>query len=96
MTLPGGVEDFLVFCDASITGPGAVLMQHGRVIAYASRQLKPHEVRYPMHHLELGAVVFDLKILRYSLYRVWCTIYTDHKSLRNLIDKPNLNMRRLR
>ena len=62
LTLPEGVEDFVVFCDASITGLGAVLMQRGRVIAYASWRLKPHETTYLTHDLELGAVVFALKI----------------------------------
>ena len=71
-------------------------MQRGHVIAYASRQLKPHEANYPKHDLELGAVVFALKILRHYLYGVQCTIYTDHKSLRYLIDQPNLNMRQRR
>ena len=62
LALPEGMEDFVVYCDASISGLGAVLMQRGHVIAYASRQLKPHETRYPTHDLELGAVVFALKI----------------------------------
>ena len=62
-------------------------------MAYASRQLKPHKVNYPTHDLELGAVVFALKIWRHYLYGVRCTIYTDHKSLRYLMDQPNLNMR---
>lgn len=67
--------------------------QHDHVIAYILRQLKPHEVKYPMHNLELGAVVFALKIWWHYLYGVYCTIYTDHKSLRYLTDQPNLNMR---
>ena len=62
MTLPEGVDDFIVYCDASITCLGVVLMQRGCVIAYASRQLKPHEANYPTHDLELGAVVFALNI----------------------------------
>ena len=96
LALPEGVEDFVVYCDASISGLGAVLMQRGHVIAYASRQLKPHEANYPTHDLELGAVVFALKIWRHYLYGVRCTIYTDHKSLRYLMDQPNLNMRQRR
>ncbi|KAI3790904.1 hypothetical protein L2E82_04323 [Cichorium intybus] len=87
------MEDMMVYCDASISGLGAVLMQRGRVIAYASRQLKPHEANYPTHDLELGAVVFALKIWRHYLYGVKCTIYTDHKSLKYLMDQANLNMR---
>ena len=71
-------------------------MQRGHVIAYALRQLKPHETRYPTHDLELGAVVFALKIWRHYLYRVRSTIYTDHKSLKYLMHHPNLNMRQRR
>ncbi|GKD61740.1 putative reverse transcriptase domain-containing protein [Tanacetum coccineum] len=61
LTLPDGVEDFVVYCDASNQGLGCVLMQRGKVIAYASRQLKTHEKNYTTHDLELGAVVFALK-----------------------------------
>ncbi|KAI3690326.1 hypothetical protein L2E82_48306 [Cichorium intybus] len=71
-------------------------MQRGRVIAYASRQLKPHEANYPTHDLELGAVAFALKIWRHYLSGVKCTIYTDHKSLKYLMDQANLNMRQRR
>ena len=67
---PEGMEDFMVYCDASILGLGVVLMQRGHVIAYASRQLKPHEMRYPTHDLELGEVVFALKIWCHYLYGV--------------------------
>ncbi|KAJ9557122.1 hypothetical protein OSB04_011736 [Centaurea solstitialis] len=91
-----GVEDMTVYCDASHLGLGCVLMQRGRVIAYASRQLKPHEANYPTHDLELAAVVFALKIWRHYLYGVKCTIYTDHRSLRYFLDQPNLNMRQRR
>ncbi|GJQ93512.1 putative reverse transcriptase domain-containing protein [Tanacetum coccineum] len=62
LVLPEGKEDFVVYCDASLQGLGAVLMQRENVIAYASRQLKPHEENYTTHDLELGAVVFALKI----------------------------------
>ena len=70
LTLPEGVDDFVVYSDVSITGLGAVLMQRGRVISYALRQLKPHEVNYPTHDLKLGVVVFPLKIWRHFLYGV--------------------------
>ncbi|KAL4585882.1 hypothetical protein LXL04_010509 [Taraxacum kok-saghyz] len=96
LTLPEGVEDLVVYCDASLQGFGAVLMQRGKVIAYASRQLKPHEKNYPTHDLELGAVVFALKIWRHYLYGVKCIIYTDHKSLKYLFDQRDLNMRQVR
>ncbi|GJT15858.1 putative reverse transcriptase domain-containing protein [Tanacetum coccineum] len=68
LALPEGNDDFVVYCDASHQGLGAVLMQREKVIAYASRQLKPHEESYTTHDLELGAVVFALKIWRHYLY----------------------------
>ncbi|GJX11940.1 putative reverse transcriptase domain-containing protein [Tanacetum coccineum] len=81
LALLEGLEDFVVYCDASGLGLGCVLMQRGKVIAYASRQLKIHEKNYTTHDLELGAVVFALKIWRHYLYRTKSIIYTDHKSL---------------
>mgnify|MGYP001549209286 CR=1 FL=1 len=86
----------MVYYDASISGMGVVLMQWGYMIAYASRQLKPHETRYPTHDLELGAAVFALKIWRHYLYGVRYTIYMDQKSLKYLMDQLNLNMRQRR
>ncbi|KAI3814060.1 hypothetical protein L1987_18802 [Smallanthus sonchifolius] len=71
-------------------------MQRGRVIAYASRQLKIHEANYPTHELELAAVVFALKIWRHYLYRVKFTIYSDHKSLKYIFEQRELNMRQRR
>ncbi|GKF38117.1 putative reverse transcriptase domain-containing protein [Tanacetum coccineum] len=68
MSLPEGSEDFIVYCDASMKGLGTVLMQRENVISYASRQLKIHEKNYTTHDLELGAVVFALKIWRHYLY----------------------------
>ncbi|KAI3707163.1 hypothetical protein L6452_25432 [Arctium lappa] len=96
LTLPEGTEGFVVYSDASKLGLGCVLMQQGKVIAYASRQLKDHEKRYPTHDLELAAVVFALKIWRHYLYGVKCQIYTDHKSLKYLFDQKELNMRQQR
>ncbi|KAL4580619.1 hypothetical protein LXL04_016819 [Taraxacum kok-saghyz] len=96
LTLPDGMEDMVVYYDASIQGLGAVLVQCGKVIAYASRQLKPHIENYPTHDLELGAVVFALKIWRHYLYGVRCTVYTNHKSLKFLMEQQNLNMRQRR
>ncbi|KAJ9557738.1 hypothetical protein OSB04_012352 [Centaurea solstitialis] len=96
LTLPEGVEDMTVYCDASRLGLGCVLMQRGRVIAYASRQLKPHEANYPTHDLELATVVFALKLWRHYLYGVKCTIFSDHRSLRYFLEQPNLNMRQRR
>ena len=71
-------------------------MQHDRVIDYASRQLKKHEVNYPTHNLELAAVVFALRIWRHYLYGVPCRIFTDHKSLQYLSSQKDLNMRQRR
>ncbi|GKF69406.1 putative reverse transcriptase domain-containing protein, partial [Tanacetum coccineum] len=72
---------------------GCVLMQRGRVIAYASRQLKIHEKNYTTHDLELGAVVFALKIWRHYLYGTKSVIYTNHKSLQYIFSQKELNMR---
>ncbi|GJY08271.1 putative reverse transcriptase domain-containing protein [Tanacetum coccineum] len=75
-----GSKDFIVYCDASIKGLGVVFMQREKVIAYALRQLKIHEKNYATHDLELGAVVFALKIWRHYLYGTKCTMFTDHKN----------------
>ncbi|GKA64815.1 putative reverse transcriptase domain-containing protein [Tanacetum coccineum] len=96
LALPEGSEDFIVYCDASIKGLGVVLMQREKVIAYASRQLKIHEKNYTTHDLELGAVVFALKIWRHYLYGTKCTVFTDHKSLQHILDQKELNMRQRR
>ncbi|GJX46005.1 putative reverse transcriptase domain-containing protein [Tanacetum coccineum] len=96
LALPEGNDDFVVYCDASHQGLGAVLMQREKVIAYASRQLKPNEENYTTHDLELGAVVFALKIWRHYLYGTKCTVFTDHKSLQHILDQKELNMRQRR
>nr|GEW01162.1 hypothetical protein [Tanacetum cinerariifolium] len=93
LALPEGSEDFIVYCDASNKGLGAVLMQREKVISYASRQLKIHEKNYTTHELELGAVVSALKIWRHYLYGTKCTVFTDHKSLQHILDQKELNMR---
>ncbi|GKA93769.1 putative reverse transcriptase domain-containing protein [Tanacetum coccineum] len=92
LALPEGNDDFVVYCDASHQGLGAVLMQREKVIAYASRQLKPNEENYTTHDLELGAVVFALKIWRHYLYGTKCIMFTDHK-VTAYLDKERLNMR---
>ncbi|GKD43254.1 putative reverse transcriptase domain-containing protein [Tanacetum coccineum] len=70
LALPEGTENFVVYCDASHKGYGAVLMQKEKVIAYASRQLKKHEENYTTHDLELGTVVFALRLWRHYLYGI--------------------------
>ncbi|GJU74474.1 putative reverse transcriptase domain-containing protein [Tanacetum coccineum] len=96
LALPKGNNDFVIYCDASHQGLGSVLMQREKVIAYASLQLKPNEENYTTHDLELGAVVFALKIWRYYLYGTKCTVFTDHKSLQHILDHKELNMRQRR
>nr|GEY37215.1 hypothetical protein [Tanacetum cinerariifolium] len=96
LALPKGSENFMVYCDASHKGLGAVLMQREKVIAYASRQLKIHEKNYMTHDLKLGVVVFALKIWRHYLYDTRCVMFTDHKSLQHILDQNELNMRQHR
>ncbi|GKB66521.1 putative reverse transcriptase domain-containing protein [Tanacetum coccineum] len=96
LAVPEGGDDFVVYYDASHKGLGVVLMQREKVIAYASRQLKIHEKNYTTHDLELGSVVFALKIWRHYLYGTKCTVFTDHKSLQHILDQKELNMRQRR
>ena len=91
-----GNDGYVIYSDALHQGLGCVLMQHGRVMAYASRQLKPHERNYPTHDLELAAVVFALKIWRNYLYGAPCEVYTDHKSLKYIFNQKELNLRQRR
>ncbi|GKB45681.1 putative reverse transcriptase domain-containing protein [Tanacetum coccineum] len=93
LALPEGSENFVVYCDALHKGLGTVLMQREKVIAYTSRQLKVHEKNYTTHNLELGAVVFALKIWRHYLCGTKCVVFTDHKSLQHILDQKELNMR---
>jgi hypothetical protein len=93
---PDNTKPFEVYCDASGTGLGCVLMQDNRVIAYASRALRPHEQNYPTHDLELAAVVHALKIWRHYLMGAHCNIYTDHKRLKYIFTQADLNMRQRR
>nr|GEV95810.1 transposon Ty3-I Gag-Pol polyprotein [Tanacetum cinerariifolium] len=96
LSFPKGSEEFVVYCDASHKGLGTVLMQIEKVIAYASRQLKVYEHNYTTHDLELGSVVFALKMWRHYLYGTKCTVFTDHKSLQHILDQKELNMRQQR
>nr|GFA71834.1 putative reverse transcriptase domain-containing protein [Tanacetum cinerariifolium] len=96
LALPEGSENFMVYCDTLHKGLGAILMQKEKVIAYASRQLKVHEKNYTTHDLELGVVVFVLKMLRHYLYGTKCVVFTDHKSLQHIPDQKELNMKQRR
>jgi len=89
---PNIEKAFDVYCDAAGIGIGCVLMQEGRVIAYASRQLKPHKENYPTHDLELAAIVHALKIWRHYVLGNTCHLYIDHKSLKYIFTKAELNM----
>ena len=86
----------MIFSDASFNGLECVLMQEGKVVAYASRQLKLHEKNYHTHDLELVVIVFALKIWRHYLYGEKCFIYTDYKSLKYLPLQRELNLRQCR
>jgi hypothetical protein len=89
-------KEFQVYCDASQQGLGSVLLQGGRVAAYASRQLKKHETNYPTHDLELTSVVHALKTWRHYLMGKRCEVFTDHKSLKYIFTQKDLNMRQRR
>ena len=93
LVMPDGGEGFVICSDTYKKGLECVLMQNERVIAYAPRQLKPYEENYPTHDLELATMIFALKIWRHYLYGTNCEIYTDHKSLKYLFTRKELNMR---
>nr|GEV17722.1 hypothetical protein [Tanacetum cinerariifolium] len=96
LALPEGKENFMVYCDTLHKGLGAVLMQKEKVIAYASHQLKVHEKNNTTHYLELGAVVFALKMWRHYFYGTKCVVLFNHKSLQHILDQKELNMRQQR
>ncbi|GKC92275.1 putative reverse transcriptase domain-containing protein [Tanacetum coccineum] len=96
LALLEGSKNFVVYCDASHKGLGAVLMQKEKVIAYVSRQLKIHEKNYTTHDLDIRAVVFALKMWRHYLYGTKCVMFTDHKSLQHILEQKELNMRQRR
>ncbi|KAK1662002.1 hypothetical protein QYE76_050161 [Lolium multiflorum] len=96
LIMPDITKPFDVYCDASKTGLGCVLMQEGKVVSYLSRQLKQHEQNYPTHDLELAAVVLALKVWRHYLMGNRCEIYSDHKSLKYIFTQKELNMRQRR
>ena len=96
MSPPDESKPFEVFCDASLQGPSAVLMQEKKFVAYTSRRLKPNERNYPTHNLELAVVVHALLTWRHLLLGRKVDIFTDHKSLKYIFTQPNLNLRQTR
>ena len=96
LTQPTSDREYSMYSDASRIGLGCVLMQDGKVVAYTSRQLQPHEQNYPTHDLELAVVMFALKIWRHYLYGEKCRIFIDHKSLKYLLTRKELNLRQSR
>ena len=93
---PTSGREYTMYSDASRIGLGCLLMQDGKVVVYASKQLKLHEQNYPTHDLELAVVVFALKIWRHYLYGEKCRIFTDHKSLKYFLTQKDLNLRQRR
>ncbi|XP_049391496.1 uncharacterized protein LOC125855882 [Solanum stenotomum] len=96
LTLTREGVDFTLYCDASRVKLGGVLMQKGKVIDYASRQLRTHERNYPTHDLEFATVVFVLKLWLDHLYGVHCEAFMDHQSLRHIFIQRDLNLRQHR
>jgi hypothetical protein len=92
LIMPNIHKGFDVYCDASHLGLGCVLMQEGKVISYASRQLRKHEKNYPTHDLELAAIVHALKIWRHYMIGNKCKIFTDHKSSKYIFTQKELNL----
>ena len=92
LTQPTFGKEYVIFSDASLNGLKCVLMQEGKMVTYASRQMKPHEKDYPTHDLELAAIVFALKIWRHYLYGEKCFIYINHKSFKYLPLQRELNL----
>ena len=95
ITPVSGVK-YTYYYDASRFGLGCVLMQRGRVVAYASRQLKKHEENYPTHDLELAVVVFALKLWRHYLYGESFEVFSDHKILKYIFKYKDFNARQRR
>jgi hypothetical protein len=96
LVMPNMEKSFSIYYDVSGQGLGCVLMQDGHMVAYASQQLRKHEVHYPTHDLELAAVVHALKIWRHYLMGKRGGLYTDHKSLKYIFTQSNLNLRQRR
>ena len=93
LIIPDRGQGYTMYCDASRSELGCVLMQSMRVVAYGSRQLKNHEQKYPTQDMELAAVVFTLKIWCHYLYGEQFEVYSDHKSMKYIFTQRDLNMR---
>ncbi|GFZ18552.1 hypothetical protein Acr_27g0002910 [Actinidia rufa] len=93
LVIPTRELGYAVYCDASHNGLGCFLMQEGKVVTYASCQLKPHKKNYPTHNLELAATVFALKSWRHYLYREKFEVFSEHKSLKYIFTQRDLNLR---
>ncbi|XP_070020833.1 uncharacterized mitochondrial protein AtMg00860-like [Nicotiana sylvestris] len=96
LALPEGPDGYAMYCDASGVGIGCVLMQHGKVIVYVSRQLKKHERNYPTHDLELAAVVHALKMWQHYLYGIHVNVSHIIKSLQYIFKQKELKLRQRR
>ncbi|KAH0650243.1 hypothetical protein KY284_030155 [Solanum tuberosum] len=96
LTLPEGLDGYMIYCDASRVGLGCVFIQRGKVISYGFKQLKVHEKNYPTHDLELAIVVFALKIWRHYLYGVHVDVFTKHKNLQYVFTQKELNLHQRR
>jgi hypothetical protein len=93
LTMPDMEKPFSIYCNASGQGLGYMLMQHDHVVAHTSRQLWKHQEKYVTHDLKLAAVVHALKIWRHYIIIKRCHVYSDHKSLKNILTQPDLNLR---
>jgi hypothetical protein len=96
LILPDITKKFDIYCDASRQGLACVLMQDGKVVSYASHQLRKHEENYATQDLELAAVVHAQKIWKHYLTGHRCEIYSDHKSLKYIFTQYDLNLRQCR
>lgn len=93
LTLPEGTKGFMVYFDTLRVGLDYVLINNGRVIAYASIHLKVYEKNYPTHYLESASIVLTLKIWRHYLYGVYVDIFTDHNSIQYVFTRKELNFK---
>jgi hypothetical protein len=93
LTMPDMENPFSIYYDAFGQGLGCVLLQHGHIVVYASRQLRKHQEKYPTHDLELAILIHALKIWRHYIFNKRCEVYSDHKSLKYIFTQPDLNLR---